>query len=96
MKFSVKNFFSKCDQFLDGKLHFLCSICDYGKQDYGKHPRKLLIKCPTLLKLPFVNLPPTFFYGNLQIVLGQNSERIIQKNYVLAYDTADKDHVKVL
>ena len=29
MKFSIKDFFSKCDQigsFINGKLHFLCSI----------------------------------------------------------------------
>ena len=25
MKFSIKDFFSKCDQVLNGKLHFLCS-----------------------------------------------------------------------
>ena len=25
MKFSIKDFFSKCDQILNGKLHFLCS-----------------------------------------------------------------------
>ena len=25
MKFSIKNFFSKCDQILNGKLHFSCS-----------------------------------------------------------------------
>ena len=26
MKFSVKDFFSNCDQILNGKLHFLCSV----------------------------------------------------------------------
>ena len=26
MKFSIKDFFSKCDQILNGKLHFLCSV----------------------------------------------------------------------
>ena len=26
-KFSIKDFFSKCDQILNGKLHFLCSAC---------------------------------------------------------------------
>ena len=26
MKFSVKDFFCKCDQILNGKLHFLCSV----------------------------------------------------------------------
>ena len=25
MKFSIKDFFSKCDQTLNGKFHFLCS-----------------------------------------------------------------------
>ena len=25
MKFSIKNFFCKCDQILNGKLHFLCN-----------------------------------------------------------------------
>ena len=25
-KFSIKDFFSKCDQILNGKLHFLCSV----------------------------------------------------------------------
>ena len=25
MKFPIKDFFSKCDQTLNGKLHFLCS-----------------------------------------------------------------------
>ena len=25
MRFSIKDFFSKCDQILNGKLHFLCS-----------------------------------------------------------------------
>ena len=25
MKFSIKDFFSKCDQILNGKLHFFCS-----------------------------------------------------------------------
>ena len=31
MKFSVKDFFSKCDQIrsFNGKLHFLCSECCY-------------------------------------------------------------------
>ena len=27
MKFSIADFFSKCDQIHNGKLHFLCSIC---------------------------------------------------------------------
>ena len=26
MKFSIKDFFSKCEQILIGKLHFLCSV----------------------------------------------------------------------
>ena len=26
-KFSIKDFFSKCDQILNGKLHFMCSDC---------------------------------------------------------------------
>ena len=26
IKFSIKDFFSKCDQILNGKLHFLCSV----------------------------------------------------------------------
>ena len=26
MKFSIKKFFSKCDQILNGKLHFLRSV----------------------------------------------------------------------
>ena len=26
MKFSIKDFFSKCDQILNRKLHFLCSV----------------------------------------------------------------------
>ena len=29
MKISMKDFFSKCDQILDGKLHFLCSESYY-------------------------------------------------------------------
>ena len=29
MKFSVKDFFSKCDQILNGKLHFSCSDEDW-------------------------------------------------------------------
>ena len=27
MKFSIKDFFSKCDQILNGKLHFFCAVC---------------------------------------------------------------------
>ena len=30
MKLSIKDFFSKCDQILNGKLQFLCSVA-YGK-----------------------------------------------------------------
>ena len=26
MKFSIKDFFSKCDQILNGKLHFMCRV----------------------------------------------------------------------
>ena len=26
MKFSNKDFFSKCDQIFNGKLHFMCSV----------------------------------------------------------------------
>ena len=26
MKFSIKDFFRKCDQILNGKLHFLCNV----------------------------------------------------------------------
>ena len=26
MKFSIKDFFSECDQILNGKLHFSCSV----------------------------------------------------------------------
>ena len=38
MKFSIKNFFSKCDQIiftkeiLNGKFHFLCSECKRGSK----------------------------------------------------------------
>ena len=32
MKFSIKYFFSKCDQILNGKLHFLCSVRAYQNQ----------------------------------------------------------------
>ena len=30
MKFSIKGFFSKCDQILNRKLHFLCSDTFWG------------------------------------------------------------------
>ena len=29
MKFSIKDLFSKYDQILNGKLHFLCSVCNF-------------------------------------------------------------------
>ena len=32
-KFSVKDFFGKCDQILNGELHFLYSVCsDVGAE----------------------------------------------------------------
>ena len=30
MKISIKDFFSKCDQTLNGKLNFLCSVVSYN------------------------------------------------------------------
>ena len=38
MKFSIKDFFSKCDQILNGKIHFLCS--DYCLKDFALNSHK--------------------------------------------------------
>ena len=32
MKFSIKDFFSKCDQILNGKLHFSCIVNGKGTE----------------------------------------------------------------
>ena len=36
MKFSITNFFSKCDQILNAKLHFLCS------ETFNSYTRKIM------------------------------------------------------
>ena len=38
MRFSIKDFFSKCDQILNGKLHFLCS----GFRNVSECNRKII------------------------------------------------------
>ena len=68
MKFSIKYFFSKCDQIrtftgktLKGKLNFLCSVsdslkCIYSmKEEQGKLSSKhLMIKIEKMIKSPLL------------------------------------------
>ena len=43
MKFSIKNFFSKCTkEMLDVKLQFLCSCHDLAVRNYGKIPFSII------------------------------------------------------
>ena len=68
IKFSIKNFFSKCDQILNGKLHFLCSdMCELYEpspfiivQRFSLKIRKILRKTPELELFLKYNL----FYKN--------------------------------
>ena len=56
MKFSIKDFFSKCDQILNIKLHFLCSVSYLSNK--GKKTSFILLKIPFLCKVDaYLKLP---------------------------------------
>ena len=56
MKFSIKDFFSKCDQILNIKLHFLCSVSYLSNK--GKKTSLILLKIPFLCKVDaYLKLP---------------------------------------
>ena len=78
MKFSIKDFFSKCDQIrritfteeiLNGKLHFLCSV--------RKHVFHFNIKGAGEIALNCMNLLRGFTYSNFEIILYHKTLNIL-------------------
>ena len=72
MECSVKDFINKCEEILDGKLHFMCCESLRGKESVFKKKKKKKEKISYLKKI-IVPALWSFFSFNITMILASNS-----------------------